>query len=138
VHPIDPFLFDGPLFQTTFNIDVKAWTRSDDAHPATRSDVLPLSCLDRAKNILAWLKTIPTVVCGCNRMASKSRMTFRCSSRPTNQLEAVVIGWFGDWEGTWVLNLLAPSPSPTDTMPRHDSTKLAAAFWHCAAVPAGF
>src|SRR6516165_6858766 len=73
---------------------------------------------------------------GVRRMASKSRMTFRCSSRPTNQLEAVVIGWFGDWEGTWVLNLLAPRPSPTDTMPRHD-LQSPLRFWHCAAIPAG-
>ena len=45
-------------------------------HPATRSDVWPQSCLDKAKNILAWLKTIPTALCSCNRTASKSRMTF--------------------------------------------------------------
>ena len=77
------------------NLDVKACSRSEDAHPATRSDVWPQSCLDKAKNILAWLKTIPTAVCGCNRTASKSRTTLRCSFRPTNQLEVVVIRSFG-------------------------------------------
>ena len=87
------------------------------AHPAIRSDVWPQSCLDRGKNILAWLKTFPTVVCGCNRTASKSPMTSRCCLHPTSQPEAVVTRWFGAWEGTWALNSLAPRPSPMDTMP---------------------
>jgi len=42
--------------------------------------------------------------------------------------EAVVIRWFGDWEGTWVLNLLAPRPPTTDAIPRHDSAESASAF----------
>ena len=52
--------------------------------------------------------------------ASKSPMTSHCCLRLTNQLEAVVTGWFGAWEGTWALNLLALRPSPADTMRRRE------------------
>ena len=112
----------------------QACIRSEGAQSAIRSDVWQQSCSDRAKNILAWLKTIPTAVCGCNPTASKSPMTLRCSSRPTNQLEVVVTRWFGALEGTWALNLLVLRPSLADTMPRRDSAESSGAFWPFCAI----
>ena len=42
--------------------------------------------------------------------------------------------WFGAWEGTWALNLLALRPSPADTMPRRDSAESSGAFWPFCAI----
>ena len=61
-------------------------------------------------------------------------MTSHCCLRLTNQLEAVVTGWFGAWEGTWALNLLALRPSPADTMPGRDSAESSGAFWLFCAI----
>jgi hypothetical protein len=102
------------------NLDVKSCFRSEGAHRAIPLDVWPQSCSDKAKNVLAWSKIIPTAAYDCSGTASKFPTTLRCFSRQMNQLEAAAIRSCGVWEKRWVPNLLVRRPS-MNTMPGHDS-----------------